>query len=169
MYTARTQLATVRTSLPFCFQISPSFKCGMFWDPGILPWCPHLAVSVLEGLTQSRFRPRGEVTPPNWSSCYFALENVSKFHSFPHGPLLYQKVLLNRLYWKGVLKPHSVNCSDSSVFSSPARWCIIFTHSFISVAFSGSGWRRQWHPIPVLLPGKSHGRRSLVGHSPWGR
>ena len=29
-------------------------------------------------------------------------------------------------------------------------------------------WRRQWHPIPVLLPGKSHGRRSLVGCSPWG-
>ena len=27
--------------------------------------------------------------------------------------------------------------------------------------------RRQWHPTPVLLPGKSHGRRSLVGCSPW--
>ena len=30
-------------------------------------------------------------------------------------------------------------------------------------------WRRRWHPTPVLLPGKSHGRRSLVGCSPWGR
>ena len=29
--------------------------------------------------------------------------------------------------------------------------------------------RRQWHPAPVLLPGKSHGWRSLVGCSPWGR
>ena len=29
--------------------------------------------------------------------------------------------------------------------------------------------RRRWHPTPVLLPGKSHGRRSLVGCSPWGR
>ena len=29
--------------------------------------------------------------------------------------------------------------------------------------------RRQWHPTPVLLPGKSHGRRGLVGCSPWGR
>ena len=27
---------------------------------------------------------------------------------------------------------------------------------------------RQWHPTPVLLPGKSHGLRSLVGCSPWG-
>ena len=30
-------------------------------------------------------------------------------------------------------------------------------------------WRRQWQPTPVLLPGKSHGRRDLVGCSPWGR
>ena len=29
--------------------------------------------------------------------------------------------------------------------------------------------RRQWHPTPALLPGKSHGWRSLVGCSPWGR
>ena len=29
--------------------------------------------------------------------------------------------------------------------------------------------RRQWHSTPVLLPGKSHGRRSLVGCSPCGR
>ena len=28
--------------------------------------------------------------------------------------------------------------------------------------------RRQWQPTPVLLPGKSHGRRGLVGCSPWG-
>ena len=30
-------------------------------------------------------------------------------------------------------------------------------------------WRRQWHPTPVLLAGKSHGWRSLVGCSPWRR
>ena len=29
-------------------------------------------------------------------------------------------------------------------------------------------WRRKWQPTPVVLPGKSHGRRSLVGYSPWG-
>ena len=34
------------------------------------------------------------------------------------------------------------------------------THTFIR--------RRQWHPTLVLLPGKSHGRGSLVGCSPWG-
>ena len=30
-------------------------------------------------------------------------------------------------------------------------------------------WEKARHPTPVLLPGKSHGRRSLVGCSPWGR
>ena len=30
-------------------------------------------------------------------------------------------------------------------------------------------WRRKWQPIPVFLPGESHGQRSLVGYSPRGR
>ena len=30
-------------------------------------------------------------------------------------------------------------------------------------------WRRKWQPTPVLLPGESHGQRSLVGYSPWSR
>ena len=39
-----------------------------------------------------------------------------------------------------------------------------------SIPGSGrSPWRRKRQPTPVLLPGKSHGRRSLVGYSPWGR
>ena len=33
---------------------------------------------------------------------------------------------------------------------------------------SGNYRRRRWHPTPVLLPGKSHRQRSLVGCSPWG-
>ena len=35
----------------------------------------------------------------------------------------------------------------------------------------GSGrvpWRREWLPTPIFLPGESHGKRSLVGYSPWG-
>ena len=45
----------------------------------------------------------------------------------------------------------------------PRMWRVI------SLTFASS-WpeRRQWQPTPVLLPGKSHGQRSLVGCSPWG-
>ena len=41
--------------------------------------------------------------------------------------------------------------------------CVCISHSYVHVR------RRQWHPTPVILPGKSHGQRSLVGYSPWGR
>jgi len=30
-------------------------------------------------------------------------------------------------------------------------------------------WRRAWQPTLVFLPGESHGQKSLVGYSPWGR
>ena len=39
----------------------------------------------------------------------------------------------------------------------------------VSVSVLVHRQRRQWHPTPVLLPGKSHGWRSLEGCSPWGR
>ena len=32
-----------------------------------------------------------------------------------------------------------------------------------------SPWRRKWQPTPALLPGESHGLRSLAGYSPQGR
>ena len=38
----------------------------------------------------------------------------------------------------------------------------------ISIDVEKANWRRQWQPTPVLLPGKSHGQRGLVGCSPWG-
>ena len=49
-------------------------------------------------------------------------------------------------------------------------WCEIIPNYSFNLHFSNSVvGRRQWHPTPVLLPGKSHGWRSLVGCSPWGR
>ena len=41
-------------------------------------------------------------------------------------------------------------------------------HTKIITVLYVNDQRRQWHPTPVLLPGKSHGQRSLVGCSPWG-
>ena len=51
---------------------------------------------------------------------------------------------------------------------------VLWTCNNIFQYFSLSGsqtllWRGQWQPTPVFLPGKSHGQRSLVGGSPWGR
>ena len=80
-----------------------------------------------------------------------------------------------------------VHCSSSLLILSTLFFTLPFWVSYIIwtlpcelIAFSrnicilmiilpGTIRRRQWHPTPVLLPGKSHGRRSLVGCSPWGR
>jgi len=52
------------------------------------------------------------------------------------------------------------------IFVYGVRKCSNFILLHVDVQFSQ---RRRWHPTPVLLPGKSHGWRSLVGRSPWGR
>ena len=48
-------------------------------------------------------------------------------------------------------------------------WFFVCLFVFYFLATLSIRQRRQWHPTPVLLPGESHGRRSLVGCSPWGR
>ena len=35
-----------------------------------------------------------------------------------------------------------------------------------SLGWEDPTWRRKWQPVPVFLPGKSHGQRSLAGYSP---
>ena len=49
-------------------------------------------------------------------------------------------------------------------FDAPSGWRV----GNVLMFFSATIWRRQWQTNPVLLPGKSHGWRSLVGCSPWG-
>ena len=44
----------------------------------------------------------------------------------------------------------------------------MYTEIFLNQSSYSLCRRRRWHPTPVLLPGKSHGWRSLMGCSPWG-
>ena len=53
-----------------------------------------------------------------------------------------------------------------SIIGSHSLYC--FFSSFICHEVMGLDQRRQWHPTPVLLPEKSHGRKSLIGYSSWG-
>ena len=49
-----------------------------------------------------------------------------------------------------------------SVICHPVKWkSLTSVQLFVTL--------RKWHPTPGLLPGESHGWRSLVGYSPWGR
>ena len=60
----------------------------------------------------------------------------------------------------------AADCSPSGSFVLEIFQARIL--QWIAIPFS-KHWRRQWQATPVLLPGKFHGRRSLVGCSPWGR
>ena len=65
--------------------------------------------------------------------------------------------------------------STANNFLEPTSWQRQFTEkTILSLEFlylksvkTLPCCRRQWHPTPVLLPGNSHGRRNLVGCSPW--
>ena len=69
------------------------------------------------------------------------------------------------------------NCLDSLVFNLDQLQIVtgflgfsipIFSTKVFFGSTSTLLWRRQWQPTPVLLTGKSHGQRSLVGCSPRG-
>ena len=47
-------------------------------------------------------------------------------------------------------------------------YCYVFKYTTFFCLSNLLSQRRQWHPTPVRLPGKSQGQRSLVGCSPWG-
>ena len=58
-------------------------------------------------------------------------------------------------------------CQNWSAF--PTRMMLLLqTRETGKKVQSLSSRRRRWYPAPVLLPGKSHGQRSLGGCSPWG-
>ena len=80
---------------------------------------------------------------------------------------IWQKYSKQPFFLLGIsLAPHA-NDTDNNI-KNP----LIFIQGFLCVRHCYKHfnvcWRRQWHPTPVLLPGKYHGRRSLVGCSPWG-
>jgi len=86
-------------------------------------------------------------------------------------------VLSRQLYifyenWKWLLSSPVPLIIDPCIIDGPSLLphCLLLWHSRMKLTLTiVRSRRRWWHPTPVLLPGKSHGRRSLVGCSPWGQ
>ena len=81
---------------------------------------------------------------------------------------------VQRVFWVGECMEVLGETMDTLLFFPPyLALCISSIWLFLTCIFYNElvHWRRrrQWHPTLVLLPGKSHGQRSLVGCSPWGR
>ena len=76
---------------------------------------------------------------------------------------LERKMLFQRQKRRGKIRRHQHTSTLVSLNGSASNKIMI-----INIIY-GVFRRRQWHPTPVLLLGKSHGRRSLLGCNPWSR
>ena len=76
---------------------------------------------------------------------------------------LYLEVsVLRDVFWACIHLLDPILCLCVCTWRNLYNYLMLYNH--IVILYS----RRQWHPTPVLLPGKSHGWRSLEGCSPWG-
>ena len=83
--------------------------------------------------------------------------------------LSHHKLIMFVTLWREILEIEIIYLPQwyFQTFSWEVFPCILRLISF-NAKLRQYGQRRQWHSTPVLLPGKSYGRRSLVGCSPWG-
>ena len=124
--------------------------------------------------------------PKYWSFSF----NISPSNEHP-GLISFRMDWLDLLAVQGILKsPLQHHSSKASIFWCSAFFTVQLSHPYrttektialtrqtfvgkvISLLFNMLSrlviQRRQWQPTPILLPGRSHGPRSLVGCSPWG-
>ena len=82
--------------------------------------------------------------------------------------------ILASIRWEGNGTPVQHSCLENPM-DGGAWWAAVHGVARSQTRLSGFAftfhfhhWRRQWHPTPVLFPGKPHGQRSLVGCRLWG-
>ena len=64
-----------------------------------------------------------------------------------------------------VMAIHLSSCISDFEYDITFLLCLSYTQ--LDFPLVEVCWRRKWQPIPVFLPEKSHGQRSLEGYSPW--
>ena len=110
-----------------------------------------------------------------WLQCYFGFCCTSTWRSLFIFSFLFLLFFVVPL-WEKAMAPHSSALAwkipwteEPGGLQSMGSWRIGHDWATSLSLFTFMHWRRKWQPTPVFLPGESHGRRSLVGFSPWGR
>ena len=116
------------------------------------------------------FPPSLGISPRRTNSSHLSFSFLSLISSLAHNTFqtMYSKerpVLLIYLQPNLLSLVFPGGCSGKE----PACQCRRLWRSRFDTWVGKIPWRRAWQPTPVFLPGESHGQRSLVGHSPWGR
>ena len=102
------------------------------------------------------------------------IQNARSFlyRDFNPGTILHNKTLMYHVY----MAPHSSTLAwkipwmeEPDRLQSMGSLRVRHDWETSFSLFTVLHWRRKWQPTPVFLPGESHGQRSLVGCSPWGR
>ena len=133
-------------------------------------WLPHKEIHAPQGgcETQTRQYPWKD-SVIKWSMQMLVVSFVTrmwapKVHSFLNRVLPEHGHVAPRSPW--IKATWSCPSASSRQHGCTREKC---ASSEIIIVISTTNRRRRWRPTPVLLPGKSHGQRSLVGCSPWGR
>ena len=116
-------------------------------------WNEHFLFIWLSSQCWERLRARGEGGDRGWDN---RIASLTQSINMSLSKLW--ELLKDREAWHAEV--HGVAKSRTWL----GNWTTSQSFKVISTCYR----RRQWHPTPVLLPRKSHRRRSLVGCSPWG-
>ena len=150
-------------------------------------WAPKLGCNGAKSeMAQTDTETEGQRS--SWHLPYFNLMTTTNYYYFSMKHIDICKHEIKSSNWQIILFKRSVIdttihrsadpfvCLSLALFTS---WAYVNTNVTSKQCFPSPlretaqlvmvGQRRQWHPTPVLLPGKSHGRRSLVGCSPCDR
>ena len=102
-----------------------------------------------------------------------ATREILFFHSYPNFPKIHTFycviILMKRFFNVAAEKESCFLLPSVCTFGNSILFPKIKMSFFFSSWVGKTPWSRKWQPSPVLLPGKSHGQRTLVGYSPWGR
>ena len=162
-----------------CFLTSKQIS----WEAGQVVWYSHLFQNVPQFIGIHTVKGFGIINKAEIDvflelSCFF--NDLMGVGNLISGSSAFSKSSLN--IWKFtvhvLLKPDLENFEHyfASVWDE-CNCAVVWTLFGIAFLWDWNenwpylavGRRRQWHPTPVLLPGKSHGWRSLVSCRPWGR
>ena len=177
------QSAHPSSSLPLCHRESvstpfPSSSLDTIPSTSLISW-------VISLLPLSSQAPSPWHSPTNTRTRYSFSHSWKKYKftkllAWPKFPLLPPDVASVLSSQSDFVKKLSAVHPDNGIWlSTKKKWAIkpwkdikemeMCISEWKKVYILYDSWRRQWHPTPILLPGKSHGQRSLVGCSPWSR